>query len=198
MRESALQKLLVEELRDLYNAEQQILKALPKMAKAVESEELRSAFEEHRQQTEGQVERLDRVFELIEIPARGKKCAGMQGLLDEGKELMEEEEGVALDAALIGAAQKVEHYEIAAYGTARRHAEQLDQPEVAELLGETLDEEKQTDQRLSQIAEEINPEAESEESEDGSTEKRPSRSSGRRGNGSTRRGGRRTVGSRRS
>src|ERR1700680_3711370 len=156
MKASNLHDLLVEELKDLYNAEQQILKALPKMAKASASEELASALEEHLEQTRGHVERLARAFTWLGVPARGKKCAAMEGLIKEGKELIEEglPEAV-LDAGLIGAAQKVEHYEIAAYGTAHRHAELLNLDDVAQLLEETLEEEKQTDERLSELAEEI-------------------------------------------
>lgn len=169
MKVSNLQELLVDELKDLYNAEQQLVKALPKMAKAANSDELRTAFEEHLEQTKGHVERLDRAFESLDVATRGKKCMGMEGLISEGKELLEADMPEAvLDAGIIGAAQKVEHYEIAAYGTARRHAELLNLNEVVRLLEQTLDEEKQTDERLTDIAETINVEAEDPgESEDG-------------------------------
>ncbi|MDQ6766584.1 MAG: ferritin-like domain-containing protein [Candidatus Eremiobacteraeota bacterium] len=167
MKASNLQDLLVDELKDLYNAEQQIVKALPKMVKSAADDELRTAFEEHLEQTKGHVERLERAFDLLKVPARGKKCVGMEGLIDEGKELIEEglPESV-LDAGLIGAAQKVEHYEIASYGTARRHAELLNLDKIVTLLEQTLEEEKQTDARLSEIAEDINVQAESDEDQD--------------------------------
>lgn len=169
MKVSNLQELLVDELKDLYNAEQQLVKTLPKMAKSANSDELRTAFEEHLEQTKGHVERLDRAFESLNVATRGKKCLGMEGLINEGKELLETEMPEAvLDAGIIGAAQKVEHYEIAAYGTARRHAELLDLDDVVELLNQTLEEEKETDERLTEIAETINVEAEQPgESEDG-------------------------------
>ncbi|MBV8171679.1 MAG: ferritin-like domain-containing protein [Candidatus Eremiobacteraeota bacterium] len=159
---TTLHDLLIEELKDMYNAEQQMVKTLPKLAKAAGSDELRAAFEEHLEQTKGHVERIERAFEMLDVPARGRKCAGMEGLIDEGKEMLGERlpESVQ-DAALIGAAQKVEHYEIAAYGTARTHAQLLDLNEVADLLEQTLEEEKQTDAKLSELAEDINVEAES-------------------------------------
>jgi ferritin-like metal-binding protein YciE len=164
MKVSNLQALLVDELKDLYNAEQQLVKALPKMAKAANSDELRKAFEEHLEQTKGHVERLDRAFESLDVATRGKKCLGMEGLISEGKELLEAEMPEAvLDAGMIGAAQKVEHYEIAAYGTARRHAELLQLDDIVRLLEQTLDEEKQTDNRLTDIAETINLQAEQPE-----------------------------------
>jgi len=161
MKVSNLRELLVDELKDLYSAEQQLVKTLPKMAKAANSGELRTAFEEHLEQTKSHVERLDRAFESLDVATRGKKCLGMEGLISEGKELLETEMPEAvLDAGIIGAAQKVEHYEIAAYGTARRHAELLNLNDVVGLLEQTLDEEKQTDERLTDIAETINVEAE--------------------------------------
>jgi ferritin-like metal-binding protein YciE len=166
---SSLDDLLVHELQDIYNAESQILKALPKMVKAANDPELKNAFEEHRRQTEGQVTRLDQVFRLLGVPAKGRKCEGMAGLLEEGKKTMEQEaEPSVLDAALIAAAQKVEHYEIAAYGCVCTYAEMLGYDQVHELLGQNLDEEETTDQRLTALAESvINPEAgaESEEEE---------------------------------
>lgn len=159
-KESTLQDLLIVELKDLYNAEQQMVKALPKMAKAASSDDLRTAFEEHLEQTKGHVERIERAFEQLDLPARGKKCAAMEGLIAEGKELIEGNQAdYVLDAGLIGAAQKVEHYEIAAYGTARTHAEVLGHRDIAELLAETLEEEKQTDQRLTELSADINSEA---------------------------------------
>lgn len=161
---SSLDDLLVHELQDIYNAEAQILKALPKFVKAANDPELKSAFEEHRLQTEGQVARLDQVFKLLGVPAKGRKCDGMAGLLEEGKKTMEQEaEPAVLDAALISAAQKVEHYEIAAYGCVCTYAEMLGYDQVHELLGQNLDEEETTDQRLTALAESvINPEAEIE------------------------------------
>src|ERR687891_2916474 len=137
-----LEELLVDELKDLYSAEHQIIKALPKMAKASSSPELRRAFERHLEETRRQVERLNQIGETLDIKLTGKKCKGMEGLIEEGKEIMSEDfEDSAMDAGLIGAAQKVEHYEIAAYGTARAHANMLGLSKVAKLLQRTLDEE---------------------------------------------------------
>jgi ferritin-like metal-binding protein YciE len=157
----SLQKLYVDELKDLYSAEKQILQALPRMAKKVQNPQLRQAFEEHVEVTRGQVERLDRIFERLERSPRGKKCKGMEGLLEEGKEMMQEDmDPEVLDAALLSAAQKVEHYEIAGYGTVRAYAQLLGQDEDARLLQQTLDEEGQTDKKLTQLAESsINVEA---------------------------------------
>jgi ferritin-like metal-binding protein YciE len=137
---------------------------LPKMAKAASSSQLSSAIEQHLEQTRGQVERLDRIFEQLGVPARGKKCMGMEGIIEEGKELLEMDlEEPTRDAGIIGAAQKVEHYEIAAYGTARSHAEQLGMDDAVRLLEETLEEEKQTDARLTELSRTINSAAQSEE-----------------------------------
>lgn len=153
---SSLEDLLVHELQDIYNAEGQILKALPKMIKAASHPELKTAFEEHRVQTEGQVERLEQAFKLLGVPVKGKKCDGMAGLLEEGKKTMAEDaEPSVLDAALIASAQKVEHYEIAAYGCVCTYAEMLGYEQVHELLGQTLDEEEETDQRLTALAETV-------------------------------------------
>jgi ferritin-like metal-binding protein YciE len=153
---SSLDDLLVHELQDIYNAEGQILKALPKMAKAATNPDLKAAFEEHRTQTEGQVRRLERVFKLLGHPVKGKKCDGMAGLIEEGKKILEEDADPAVkDAALIMAAQKVEHYEIAAYGCLCTYAEMLGYDEAHELLGETLDEEETTDERLTALAESV-------------------------------------------
>lgn len=149
-----LEDLFVKELKDLYSAEKQILKALPKMAKSASSEKLREGFEEHREQTEEHVERLEKIFESLGKPARGAKCVAMEGIIEEGKELLEEEaDETVLDAALIAAAQRVEHYEIAAYGTVRTLARMLGNSEAEELLQQTLDEEKQTDEKLTELAE---------------------------------------------
>ena len=161
-----LEDLFVDVLKDTLDAERQITKALPKMAKAVESEDLRAAFEEHLSVTKTQIERLETIFKTIDKAARGKHCPGMEGLLKEGAELIEKEEpGPALDAALICAAQKVEHYEIAAYGSLVTYAKMLGLEEAVDLLGETLVEEKDTDDALTNLASEVNFEANVEASE---------------------------------
>ena len=150
---STLQELFLTHLQDIYHGEKQILKALPKMAKSATTPELKQAFEKHHDQTEGQVERLQRIFELMNKSARGKTCEAIEGLVEEGKEVMTEtQSGEVMDAGLIAAAQAVEHYEIARYGTLRSWAEQLGMKEAAKLLGETLSEEKQTDELLNKIA----------------------------------------------
>jgi len=159
-----LQELFVEEVRDIYDAEKQLTKALPKMARAAESEELRTAFEEHLEITRMHVGRLEEVFKLLGMAARGKTCEGMKGLIEEGQEAIEELEGCTLDAALIASAQKVEHYEIASYGTLATFAEILGLQDAKDLLGQTLDEEKEADEKLTQVAGQINFEAEAEES----------------------------------
>ena len=151
-----LEELLVDELKDIYSAENQIVKALPKMARAASSPELKRAFERHLEETRRQVERLDQIGQDLEIKLTGKKCHGMEGLIEEGKEIMEEDlDENAIDAGLIGAAQKVEHYEIAAYGTARTHATMLGFTKVARLLQQTLNEEAATDKKLTQLAESV-------------------------------------------
>ena len=162
-----LRKLYVEELRDLYNAENQLVKALPKMAKGTSSDELKQALEDHLEQTEGHVERLEEIFEGLDENPKGKTCKAMKGLVEEGSEILKEEgEESVLDAGIIAAAQKVEHYEIASYGTVRTWAKLLGEDEAAELLQETLDEEGEADKLLNQLAEEIvNPEALSESKE---------------------------------
>ena len=166
MKESALKELYVDELRDIYNAENQLTKALPKMAKASTSEELRAGFEEHLEQTKGHVDRLEQIFKELGEKPTGKKCKGMEGLVDEGKEMIDEQEGETLDAGLISAAQRVEHYEIAAYGCVRTYAKLLGEDDAAGLLEQTLKEEKETDQKLTKLAEKINVEAEQEEGEE--------------------------------
>ena len=149
-----LRDLLVDELRDVYDAEHRITKALPKMRKAAGSEELKEAFDMHLQETEGQIERLEQIFDLLDEPAKRKKCEGILGLLEEGEEKMEEDAHQAvLDAALIASAQKVEHYEIASYGTLRTYAQLLGNDAVAALLEETLEEEKAADEKLTALAE---------------------------------------------
>jgi ferritin-like metal-binding protein YciE len=150
-----LKELLEDELKDLYSAENQIIKALPRMIKACESPELKRAFERHLEETRRQVDRLDQIGEELEIRLTGKKCKGMEGLLTEGKESVEELDEQNIDAGLIGAAQKVEHYEIAGYGTARTHAELLGLRRVAKLLQQTLDEEGATDKKLTALAETV-------------------------------------------
>ncbi len=160
MTKNSLQELYVHELRDLYSAENQMVKALPKMAKAASSDELRQGFGEHLEQTKGHVQRLEQVFEMLGESPKGKKCAGMDGLIKEGSEIMDEDyEDAVMDAALISAAQRVEHYEIAAYGTVCAFADLLEENEHASLLGETLQEEKETDQKLTELAKQINVEA---------------------------------------
>lgn len=156
-----LSDLYVEQLRDLYSAERQILKALPKMIKAASHEELQEALESHRQETEGHVSRLEQIFESLDKNAKGKTCHGMEGLLSEGAELIEEDpEPSVLDAGIISAAQRVEHYEMSAYGSVRTWAEQLGMDDHAKLLEQTLTEEKAADEKLNELAtESINQEA---------------------------------------
>ena len=156
----SLRKLYVEELKDLYSAEKQILQALPRMAKKASNPQLKAGFEEHLRQTEQQVQRLEQIFEGLGKSPRGKKCKGMEGLLEEGKEVMQEDmDDETRDAALISAAQRVEHYEIAGYGTVRTYAQLLGERDALKLLQTTLDEEGQTDKKLTQLAESINVEA---------------------------------------
>lgn len=149
-----LREALVDEIKDLYNAEKQLTKALPKLAKASTSDELREAFESHLEETEGHVTRLERVFELLDEKPRGKHCAGIAGIIEEGSDMMQEDaEDSVMDAMLIAAGQRAEHYEIGAYGTCIAWAEALDLTEVAQVLGETLAEEKAADEKLTAIAE---------------------------------------------
>jgi ferritin-like metal-binding protein YciE len=163
-----LREALVEEIRDLYNAEKQLVKALPKMAKGASSDELRDAFESHLEETEGHVTRLERVFELMEEKPRGKHCAGIAGIIEEGSEKLQEDmEDAVLDACLIASGQRAEHYEIAAYGTAIAWAEALELGDVAQVLRETLEEEKAADEKLTTLAESgINEAAATGESEE--------------------------------
>jgi ferritin-like metal-binding protein YciE len=162
---TALHELFLDELADLYNAEQQLTKALPKLAKAARSPELREAFQEHLEQTEEHISRLEEVAESLDEKLKGKKCKAMEGLIAEGKEIMEEQEdSAALDAGLIIAAQKVEHYEIASYGAVCAWAKQMGHDDALDLLTQTLDEEKETDQKLNEIAENLaNQEAQQQE-----------------------------------
>jgi len=166
MKLNSLRDLFVHELKDLYSAEKQILKALPKMAKAATNEELKVAFEEHQQQTEEHVSRLEEILENLGESTRGEKCVAMEGLLEEGAKLLKADiKPEVLDAALIASAQRVEHYEIAGYGCCRTFAELLDEDEAVELLQDTLDEEKETDERLTEVAEGmVNVDAEEAES----------------------------------
>src|SRR5688572_27048416 len=149
-----LQDAFLDELRDTYDAEKQLVKALPKMAKAASSPQLRDAFESHLEETRGQVNRLEQVFESLDEKARGKHCDGIAGIIEEGKSIMEEDfDDITMDACLIGAGQRAEHYEMAAYGTLVAWAQALDHTEAARLLQETLDEEKAADEKLSSLAE---------------------------------------------
>ena len=159
-----LDELFHDTLKDIYYAEKKILSALPKMAKAAQNEDLRAAFEKHKTETEGQINRLEQVFELIEEKPQGKKCAAIEGILEEGQEIIKEYKGSpALDAGLVSSAQAVEHYEIARYGTLRTWAEELGLNAAKDLLQQTLDQEEATDQALTELAESVvNQEAQSE------------------------------------
>jgi ferritin-like metal-binding protein YciE len=159
-----LRDLFVDELKDLYSAENQLLKALPKMAKAATSSDLKRAFDSHLKETQGQVERLEQVFAGLDVSPKGKKCKAMEGLVAEGAEMMQEDaEPDVMDAGLIAAAQRVEHYEMAGYGCVRTYAQLLGETKAATLLQKTLDEEGAADKKLTQIAKQINVEAEDEE-----------------------------------
>jgi len=185
MPKESLRELYVNEMKDLYSAEIQLVKALPKMAKASSNAELRRSFEEHLRQTSEHVSRLEQIFEALGEKPTGKKCVGMEGLVKEGAETISEDyEDALMDAAIIGAAQRVEHYEIAGYGTVRAIAEVLGENEHVSLLEQTLEEEKQTDEKLTQLAEQINSQAgEGEEAETEAREtvgRQPSKSKSRR------------------
>lgn len=157
---SNIEELFVEELKDLYSAELQLVRALPRMAKTSSSKELRDAFYSHLKETEGHVQRLEKAFQILERSPRGKSCHGMKGLVEEGAEMMKEvEKGATRDAAMIAAAQRVEHYEIAGYGTVMAYARLLGQDDIADLLEETLSEEKAADEKLGTIAEIVNSDA---------------------------------------
>ncbi|GLH80239.1 YciE/YciF family protein [Bradyrhizobium sp. SSBR45G] len=152
--EKDLNELFLDTLKDIYYAEKQILKTLPKMAKAAQSDKLQAAFLKHQDETEGQIERLEQIFEMLGKPARGKKCDAIEGIIDEGKEIMDEYKGTqALDAGLLAAAQAVEHYEMSRYGTLKAWALKLNIPKAAKLLDQTLNEERKTDETLTKIAE---------------------------------------------
>jgi len=149
-----LRELFIDELKDVYNAEKQLVAALPKMAKAASSADLTKAFTQHLEETKGHVARLEQIFEELDLPVRGKKCKGMEGLIEEGKEILEEEgDKSVIDAALISAAQRVEHYEIAAYGCLSSYAELLGHRSIVALLQQTLGEEEAADEKLTQLAE---------------------------------------------
>jgi ferritin-like metal-binding protein YciE len=179
MSKQSLKKLYVDELKDLFSAESQLVKALPKMAKAASSDELRVGFEKHLEQTKGHVQRLEEIFESLDENPKGKKCVGMEGLIKEGSEVMEEDfEKAVLDAGLIGAARRVEHYEMAAYGAVCEIAKVLGQTKHASLLEKTLAEEKQTDETLTGLAKDINTQANVEGPEEHDTSK-PGRKAGR-------------------
>ena len=166
MRKDSLRRLYVDELRDLYSAEIQLVKALPKMAKTASNAELRQTFEEHLRQTAEQVSRLELIFDLLEERPTGRKCLGMEGLVKEAAETMQEKYGGAVrDAAIIGAAQRVEHYEIAGYGTVRAFADLLGENQHVSLIDQTLAEEKQADELLTQLGEGINSQAADQEDE---------------------------------
>lgn len=167
MKLESLRDLFVEELKDLYNAEHQLLKALPKMAKAASSADLKRAFESHLKETKGQVDRLEKVFASLDLSPKGKKCKAMAGLVEEGAELMKEDaDPDVMDAGLIAAAQRVEHYEMAGYGCVRTYAKLLGETKAAALLQQTLDEEGAADKKLTQIAATINVEAESDDEDE--------------------------------
>jgi ferritin-like metal-binding protein YciE len=178
----SLKDLYIDELKDLYNAENQLLKALPRMARKASAPELKRAFQEHLKQTEGHVNRLEKIFKGLGEKPTGKTCKAMKGLVEEGKEIIEEDgDDAVLDAALIGAAQKVEHYEIAGYGVARTFASLLGEEEAMESLQRTLNEEGETDKKLTQIAESvINIEASEAEEEDEKPKRGAKKSSKRR------------------
>jgi ferritin-like metal-binding protein YciE len=160
MAEQTLKELYIDELRDLYDAENQLIKALPKMAAKAESEDLQSGIEAHLEQTRNHAKRIEQVFEALGEPVKGKKCKGMQGIVSEGSQVLREDyEDGLMDSAIIGAAQRVEHYEIAAYGTVLEFAKLLGENEAESLLSETLEEEKETDRKLTQLATQINQQA---------------------------------------
>jgi ferritin-like metal-binding protein YciE len=177
-----LQKLFVEIIRDIYDAEKQLVRALPKLAKAAESEELSEAIRSHLEETQNHVSRLEEVFGLVGVPAKGKPCKGMKGLIEEGSEAVQEQEKGALrDLAIIAGAQKVEHYEISAYGTARTLAEQLSINQAVKLLEQTEGEEKEADEKLTQVAVTLYESVdEDEEEEDGDSVSAGASRSGRR------------------
>jgi ferritin-like metal-binding protein YciE len=185
MSDNNLKSLYVDELRDLYSSEQQLIKALPKMAKAANSGELRKGFEGHLEQTRGHATRLEQILNALGEPVKGKKCKGMAGIVAEGGEMLSEDfEGALMDAALISAAQRVEHYEIAAYGAVHAYAELMGESEAAALLLQTLDEEKETDQKLTELSEQINSAAFDRSSETEEQDSRPRHKTAKAGSAS--------------
>jgi ferritin-like metal-binding protein YciE len=187
MKIESLEQLLQEEMQDLYDAEKQLVRALPRMAKAASSDELREAFTEHLEVTKEQVRRCEEIFEILGMKAKSRPCAGMRGIVEEGKQVMEEDASdEMLDAALTGAARRVEHYEISAYDSARALADRLGNNEVVQLLEETLNEEQETDQKLSSIAQTLlenmpmggEPEGEQEQQQSSGRNSKRSKSSG--------------------
>jgi ferritin-like metal-binding protein YciE len=191
MKQDALQELFVEQIRDIYDAEKQLVKALPKLAKAAESEELAEAIQNHLSETQNHVSRLEEVFRVVGVAARGKTCKGMKGLLEEGSEAIQEEEGMLRDLAMIAGAQKVEHYEMSAYGTARTLAEQLGLDEAVKLLQQTENEEKHADAKLTEIAMSLY-ELEEEDEEDTNRETASAGSSRSSGGSAAKSGNRKT------
>jgi ferritin-like metal-binding protein YciE len=188
----SLADLLQDELKDIYDAEKQLTKALPKLAKKASNEQLREALETHLQETEGHIERLEQIFEQLEMPARGKKCEGMQHLIAEGNDMIgEAEEDGTRDAVMIAAVQKTEHYEMASYGTIRTWANLLGQSDIASILEETLEEEKAADEKLTAIAESFVNEQAAQEGDDEEEEERPraARAAASRSGGAARRSG---------
>jgi len=181
MAQKTLKELFIDEVRDTYDAERQLTKALPKMAKAATAPELKNAFTTHLEETRGQIERLDKVFEMLGERARGKHCAGIAGIIEEGASIMEEDfDEATMDAALIAGGQRAEHYEMAAYGTLVAWARELGHMEVAEFLQETLEEEKAADDKLSMLAQNgINPDAaqgsNDDEDEEAEEKRKPAR-----------------------
>jgi ferritin-like metal-binding protein YciE len=183
MKMNSLQDIYIEELRDLYDAENQIVKALPKMVEAANNEELQNAFTEHLEQTKEQIQRLEKIFEDAGLKAKGKKCEGIKGIIAEGQEWLDQElDAELMDVALIASAQRIEHYEIAAYGCVSAYAKALEREDEADQLEQTLDEEKDADEKLTELSETINLEAakigagEEEESEEELQETKPKKS----------------------
>ncbi len=197
MAQKTLKEAFIDELRDTYDAERQLTKALPKMAKAATSPDLKEAFSSHLEETRGQIERLEKIFELLGEKARGKHCAGIAGIIEEGASIMEEDfDDATMDASLVAGGQRAEHYEMAAYGTLVAWARELGHREVGEFLQETLNEEKAADEKLSALAQDgINPEAakgsDSEDEDDEEDEPKPARKSPRGASQGARTAGRR-------
>lgn len=188
MKATSLRELYLQELKDLYDAENQITKALPKMIRETSSEELRSALQEHLEVTKEQARRIEQIFQDMGERLKAEKCKGIEGVIKEGSELLKEaEDDDVRDAGIIASAQKVEHYEIASYGTVRTYAQLLGEDEAARLLQQTLDEEKEADQKLNGLAEDINVQAGAEEVEEEPLRRRASRTAARRTGGRSRR-----------